>query len=123
MPAEIEIVAKDDHVRTNLTGESGSVSELLAYIDRMIEVCRESGLSKVLMDHRNFKYEIETVDSYEFGIHLLERMPLGVVSRIALVVPTPRLESARFYETLSAGQMAVVKTFDRVRMATVWLKG
>jgi len=123
MSAEIEIVRKDGYILSALTGESGSLDELVDYMDRVVAECRSAGTALVLMDHRNFMFELNTVDSYEFGIKLLDRMPLGAVSRVALVVPTSRLDSARFYETVSAGQAVTVKVFDRVRMALVWLRG
>ena len=119
----IEYATRQDaacwHVQAE--GEVDDASALVEYLCEIFEQCAEAKARRVLVDHRNLRFEPTDAATYEIAAGVSDALARSGLDRLAIVAPPERLEFARFYESLGAGAGVKIKSFERLRVASAWL--
>lgn len=109
------------YVLVHVEGITDSPDELADFIDDLQLEAESISLDKILIDHRNLKFERENVGTFDLAVKCLEKLNTVRKFKVALVSRPERMRFARIYETVGLTIGLKIKAFDKYKMASVWL--
>lgn len=117
-PYDLELEVVGDRLRANLSGtfEFDSAKSALRTI---VEEAKNGGVSKVLLDIREYGGEITILERFALGEELAALARADVA--LAFVDSPERVWPDRFFETVALNRGAHVKVTTRLEEATDWL--
>lgn len=98
-------------------GETFNLQVMLEVINQIAEACKQKDYRKVLIDLRNVKGEIGTMDRYDLGTEVAKLIRSSI--KIAVVYRPEEIDS--FGENVGVNRGAKLKVFSETEPALKWL--
>jgi len=89
------------------------------FCEKMPELARESGVSKILVDHRDIPNTLSTMERYRYATEIANHFR-GI--KIAFVQDAPLRDPTRFGETVAVNLGANIRLFTTLEDAYDWLE-
>ena len=119
MSIQFTTTIKDDLLIVRTKGRDESPEEVEKYGASVIEICKKKGCNKILIDERELKYNISTVDIYYLAKYYAEIVPSLV--KAALVYNPAFKDDAKFWEDAITNRGLIVRIFTDIEQARQWL--
>ncbi len=120
MPIEYQIQDEGAILKVKAVGRCDNLDQLKEYVLAMHQAALSAGLTRVLVDERELRYHLGTIDSFESGSFVAGMAPLG--SKIAVTCNLEEKADTKFWETVAVNRCALVKIFDDIESAKEWLR-
>lgn len=117
MDINTEITKKDSYIHFKLNGEFPGI-EILTGFDKIIESSEKYNIKNILLDIRNFNYDLSNMDSFNIGQYIA-----NTYSEYKLKIACLRKKDKKndFTETVAINRGAFFKLFNNEKEAIDWL--
>jgi hypothetical protein len=118
----IEYQIRDEGVilRVKAVGTCDNLEQLKEYVLAIHQAALSAGLTRALVDERELRYCLSTIDSFDSGSFVAEMAPFG--SKIAVLCGLEGKADTEFWATVAVNRGAEVEVFDDVEGAEEWLR-
>ncbi len=89
------------------------------YASRLLKICLDNGIQRVLCDESQVKTELSTLDTYEIGLFISKFVPTSL--RIAVVFHPETSFDIRFFESIVVNRGQQIRIFTDALSARAWL--
>ena len=120
MPIAYQIQDEGVFLRVKAVGTCDNLEQLKEYVLAIHQAATSAGLTRALVDERELRYRLSTIDSFESGSFVAEMAPLG--AKIAVTCNLEGKADTRFWETVAVNRGAEVKIFDDIESAEEWIR-
>jgi hypothetical protein len=118
MGVETEVEKKEDYIHFKLKGEFPGL-QILNGMDMIIEVTRKYKIFNILLDIRDFNYDLSGMESFSVGEYISKTYSNDLI-RIACLRNLDKKDD--FTEIVAQNRGAVFKLFNNESEAISWLK-
>jgi hypothetical protein len=101
------------------SGEDETLDDVKLYAADIIETGVKSGCSKALIDERNLKYKLGTIDTFQLAEFTASNAPN--IGKIAIVPNAEGVDDLSFWETVVTNRGLRVKACPTIEEAMDWL--
>ena len=109
----------DDLLIVRTSGSDQNLDEVKAYGMAVIEAARTHECSQILCDERGLKHRLGPLDTYQYARYIATEAPdLG---RVAIVPQPDGVRDASFWENVMINRGIMVRVFQSVDEARMWL--
>jgi hypothetical protein len=119
MPVNIKVIHTKDFLKRTITGVLDITASRQALFDIASQI-EQPGEYEILVDTREAKTTLSTVDSVELGKALAAHSSLRR-SKIAILTSMSDVKQANFLETVSVNRAVRAKAFTVFEEAITWL--
>jgi|WetSurMetagenome_2_1015567.scaffolds.fasta_scaffold264372_1 hypothetical protein len=100
-------------------GFDQSPADVEAYASRLLKICLENGIQRVLCDESAVTTSLSSLDTYEIGLFISGFVPTSL--RIAIVFDPNTSFDIRFFESMLINRGQQIRIFTDAGAAGDWL--
>ncbi|NTW57248.1 MAG: DUF4180 domain-containing protein [Chlorobiaceae bacterium] len=112
---------EEDVLHVLASGFDLSPSDVEEYASRLLKICLDNGIQRVLCDESAVTTELSALDTYEIGLFISKFVPTSL--RIAIVFRPETSFDVRFFESIVVNRGQQIRVFTDAFSARTWLDG
>jgi len=114
--------AMPTHLYCLTVGKVDDARAMIEWGEAIVRMAKETGMSRVLIDNREFVLELSPLEVVEFARDFEEKNIAVIGLRLAVMSSPSQPETTRLIETVLTNRSASYRRFANPEEALVWLE-